>query len=386
MTLKYKVKDWLAAIVIFTYLKPFNASLIPSLNMIYSILKIIATICLLIYLLKEKIAISKSSKWCMAFLAWWTISIVLNGNLINNIQVLLSIWGMLLLFNIMQSRANGLVIIVKHLRQVAEVYLILQLYTVIVDHPIFAKANVSFDKYFLGSDNYSAFIIIPLVGFILTDTAIHKSTLGFKTWFFVVVGFLCLAIPQSWAGMIAYGVLIVLLIFNNYPYIRKIANMRNVCILGVGVLVLVMVFHIQNHIGNILNAMGKVGMSSREIIWPKAVAALLKRPLTGYGILTEDQISSYILYGASHTHNIILEFLFSSGIVGFYLASMWMKSALTIKRKYLKVKPIIYLLYCIIAYFVCGFFDFYISLIYFWILIMCFDGLKITLHRGSKLK
>ena len=381
MTLKCKVEDGLAAIVIFTYLKPFNASLIPSLNMMYSILKIVATMGLLIYLFKKRFSISKSSKWCMAFLAWWTISIVLNGNLINNIQVLLSIFGMLLLFNVMQSRTNGFVIIAKHLRQIAEVYLILQLYTIIVDHPIFAKASVSFDKYFLGSDNYSAFIIIPLVGFILTDTAMHKSTLGFKTWFFVVVGFLCLAIPQSWAGAIAYGILIVLLIFKNSPTVRKIANVRNVCVLGVGVLVLVMVFHIQNYIGDILNAMGKVGMSSREIIWPRAVVALLKRPLTGYGILTEDQISSYILYGASHTHNIILEFFFSSGIVGFYLVSMWIKSALTIKKEYLKVKSVIYLLYCIIVYFICAFFDFYMSLIYFWTLIMCFDGLKITLQR-----
>ena len=373
--------DWLVAMVIFTYLKPFNASLIPSLNMLYSTLKIVATIGLLVCLFKKRFAISKSSKWCMFFLAWWTISIALNGNLMNNIQVLLSILGMLLLFSIMQSRANGFVIIVRYLRQISEVYLILQLYTIIVDHPIFAKANVSFDKYFLGSDNYSAFIIIPLVGFILTDTAMHKSKLGFKTWFFVLVGFLCLAIPLSWSGAIAYGILIVLLIFKNYPKIRKIVNVRNTCILGVVGLVLVMVFHIQNYIGDILNAMGKVGLSSREIIWPKAVIALLKRPLTGYGILTEDQISSYILYGASHTHNIILEFFFSAGIVGFYLASMWMKSALAIKRKYLKVKPVIYLLYCIIAYFVCAFFDFYISLIYFWTLIMCFDGLKTTLQR-----
>ena len=381
MTLKCKVEDWVAAIVIFTYLKPFNASLIPSLNMIYSILKIVASIGLLLCLFREKFTISKSSKWCVAFLIWWTISIIINGSLINNIQVLLSIFGMLLLFSIMQRRTNGIAVIVKYLRRVSEVYLILQLYTIIADHPILAKASVSFDKYFLGSDNYSAFIIIPLVGFILTDTAMHKSTLGFKTWFFVIVGFLCLAIPHSWAGVIAYGILIVLLIFKNSPYIRKVVNIKNVCILGVGVLVLVMVFHIQNYIVGILNAMGKVGMSSREIIWPKAVVALLKRPLTGYGILTEDQISSYILYGASHAHNMILEFFFSSGIVGFYLASMWMKSALTIKRKYLKEKSVIYLLYCIIAYFLCAFFDFYMSLIYFWTLIMCFDGLKITLQR-----
>ena len=39
MTLKVKVKNFIIFIVLFTYLKPFNVSLIPTLNTLYSIAK-----------------------------------------------------------------------------------------------------------------------------------------------------------------------------------------------------------------------------------------------------------------------------------------------------------------------------------------------------------
>ena len=43
MTLKVKVKDFIIFVVFLTCLKPFNVSLIPTLNALYSITKIIAT-------------------------------------------------------------------------------------------------------------------------------------------------------------------------------------------------------------------------------------------------------------------------------------------------------------------------------------------------------
>ena len=51
MTLKVKVKNFIIFVVLLTYLKPFNASLIPTLNTLYSAAKIIATVVLLLYIL-----------------------------------------------------------------------------------------------------------------------------------------------------------------------------------------------------------------------------------------------------------------------------------------------------------------------------------------------
>lgn len=115
MTLKVKVKNFIIFAVLITYLKPFNVSLIPTLNTLYSIVKIIATFVLLLYILNENVTLTKASKWCLAFLGWWTIAMLANGNMKNNIQTLLSILGILLLFNIMRRKPNGLNNILKYL-------------------------------------------------------------------------------------------------------------------------------------------------------------------------------------------------------------------------------------------------------------------------------
>ena len=167
-------------------------------------------------------------------------------------------------------------------------------------------------------------------------------------------------------------------------FLKKMVNVRNVFIIIVLLLILVIGFNFQTHFEKILNMFGKVGMNSREIIWPKAIYAIMQKPILGYGMLTDNQISSYILYGTTHTHNIVLEFLMDSGIIGSFFAFMWFKSAVTVKKKLLKSDVIMSLLYCIVAYLLCATLDFYIALIYFWVLIFLFDSIKNAIYEGEK--
>ena len=276
----------------------------------------------------------------------------------------------------MRKRPKGLSSILKYLSIISRIYIILHFYTIIVDHPVLAESVVSYDKYFLGSDNYSAFILIPLSGFILSNKLINNQKIKIWDYFFFFIGFLCLLIPKSWAGIFAYGIFMFLFIFRKSLFLKRIVTVRNVFLCIILLLILVICFNFQTHFEQIFNAFGKVGMNSREIIWPKAIDAISQRPLLGYGVLTDNQVSSYILYGTTHTHNIVLEFLMDSGIVGSFFAFMWFKSAVTIKKRLLKNNVIIELLYCIVAYSLCATLDFYIALIYFWILIILFDCLK----------
>lgn len=121
MTVKVKVQQFIIFVVLLTYLKPFNVSLIPTLNALYSIAKILATLLLLIYMLKKKIVLTKASKWCLAFVCWWTLAIIANGNIKNNIQTLLSILGVLFLFNVMRKKPNGLDSILKYLSHISKI-------------------------------------------------------------------------------------------------------------------------------------------------------------------------------------------------------------------------------------------------------------------------
>lgn len=68
MTVKVKIQKFIIFLVLLTYLKPFNVTLLPMLNALYSIAKILATLLLIIYMLKKKIVLTKASKWCLAFI------------------------------------------------------------------------------------------------------------------------------------------------------------------------------------------------------------------------------------------------------------------------------------------------------------------------------
>ena len=307
-----------------------------------------------------------------------------NGNMKNHVQTLLSILGMLFLFNVMRRKPNGLNIILKNLSCISKVYILLQFYTIVVGHPVLAESIVSFDKYFLGSDNYSAFILIPLSGFILSDDLINERKIKIWDYFFFVIAFLCLLIPKSWAGIFSYSAFMLLSFFRKSNLLKKIVNVRSVFIIIILLLVLIIGFNFQTHFEKVLSTFGKVGMNSREIIWPNAIYAIMQKPILGYGMLTDNQISSYILYGTTHTHNIILEFLIDSGIVGSFFAFMWFKSAVTVKKRLLKNDVVIGLLYCIVAYLLCATLDFYIALIYFWVLIFLFDSIKNAIYEREK--
>lgn len=176
----------------------------------------------------------------------------------------------------------------------------------------------------------------------------------------------------------------LLFFFRKSALLKKIVNVRSVFIIIILLLVLIIGFNFQTHFEKVLNTFGKVGMNSREIIWPDAIYAIMQKPILGYGILTDNQIASYILYGTTHTHNIILEFLMDSGIVGSFFAFMWFKSAVTVKKRLLKNDVVIGLLYCIVAYLLCATLDFYIALIYFWVLIFLFDSIKNAIYEREK--
>lgn len=380
---KIRDKRFIVLLVLLTYLKPYNVTLIPWLNAIYLLLKVFATIMLFIYMRNKKIKFNQASKFCIAFLICWTVAMILNSNIKSNIQNLLSIFCLLLLFNTLPKKLINVQMILKYLSIIAKVYISLHFITIILDHPLFAPTSVSYDKYFLGSDNYSAFILIPLASFILLDHIMNKRKSKIETVFFLIVGFLCLIIPKAWTGLFSYGILLVTVAYKDNSKVQRWFTLRNVLILTVTVLVFIIVFNIQNYIGWLLHLIGKKGFSSREIIWPNAIAAFIKRPILGYGLLTNDQISSYILYGASHTHNYILEFLLDSGIIGSLFVFRWLSSVFKVNNQIFDKDEIRVSLLCFVSYFICSIFDFYITLIYFWLLVMFFDYLKICLQKES---
>lgn len=362
-------------VFLLTYLKPMNATLYEPLDFAYKILKVIVTLVLIILCIKKSVHISKNSKWCLLFLVVWSISIFLNTKSINSYgQEILSIVGVILLCNYCAKINKGIYKLLKALSDIGKIYILLNFITVLLGHPLFFNEKVIYVKYFLGSDNYSAFILIPLCGFILSNDIINCNKIKIHTWIIAFLGLLSLIIPFSVTGMIAYGMFLIIMLIYNYVFVRKVYSVKNIVIVGVCFLLLIMIKDVQEYISQML-ILGKRGLNSRQIIWPLAVKAIIKRPILGYGSLTQEQISSYMLYGTTHTHNIFLEFIFDTGIIGSIIATIW---AYNIFNKITKIRDntMNCLMICMSSYVLCALFDFYIGLIYFWLLVIFIDIYK----------
>lgn len=383
MSKKINLINLIICVALITYLKPANVLLWESINGIYKIGKVITTFLIIILVLKKCPKFSVQMLSCLIFVFVWGYSIFRNnGELGDRLQELLSIIGMMFLFSYIQDKPRKIEFVFCILSKIAKLYFMLELVTIITDKPLFAEALVNGDRYFLGSDNYSAFIMLPLCGCMFAYSYMKNKRIDINTWFFSIIGFLSLAIPFSVTGMVMYLLFLLATFLISYPKIRKWMKIRNAIFVVVAFTLAVVVFNVQDYLMGVLSFIKKNGLSAREIIWPRTVAAISMKPLYGWGVLTAEQQNSYLLYGAGHAHNIVLEFLLKTGILGTSIAGLWFVSSVkgiaNVKTYYMYVMQL-----CLFFYLFCAIFDFYLGLIYFWLMIMSINVLKNYYMDGS---
>lgn len=172
--------------------------------------------------------------------------------------------------------------------------------------------------YFFGMDNYSAFFIYPMLSIVLFY---HSKLYGRLRLHSILLALIATFSYIYTASYTAAGAgLLFLLLLMLYPYwykIPKIQGVRWVIPLLILFLVLIIKFNIQDKLASLLNSMSKgVTLNSRTIIWDHAVSLISDKPWFGHGNFTQEQLDDYILYGTTHAHNILLELLMRTGIVG----------------------------------------------------------------------
>ena len=370
-----RIKQWEFFVILFliVFLKPANVILLPQIDAIYKLLKVLVSAVILVLLLTKKKKLDKTGGLCLLFVAVLSISIYLNcGSYGEHLQEIVSIVILLLFYKIEIQTQKKLDYLIMVICIITKIYIVLELVTIIMNKPLLAEIPLNGDPYFLGSDNYSAFIIIPLVTILTYDSFKKYNRLNAETCVFLLLGFMCFAITFSVAAMMAYLLFVFIILLIQYPSIRNFFRLKYVVLVSILFLIGVVFFNIQDKLGFLLASVGKIGLNSREYIWPMTVNAVMKRPFIGYGVLTEAQRGHYLLYGAGHAHNIVLEFLLSTGIVGTVIAFIWIKNSLKGLHR-IKNKSMYVIQAGLTSYFICGMFDFYLELIYFWLFIFTIE-------------
>lgn len=357
------------------YLKPFNTSFWGIFDTFLQFAKIIISFILLVLLIKRNKKISKVSIVVMLFLCSWSLALIMNNMLFENLIYLISIACMFLFVDLYRGSSKNEKSIFKCLYWIAAFYIVLHTLTIFMGHPFFGVAN-DYDRYFLGGDNRSAFILIILCTLLYIYDVQYCELISVRTFTISLIGLVGLIYVFSVAGMIAYSLLLLAIFLRKHKFLKVVFSVKCILLLMVAVVVSVVVFHIEDKLSSILALFNKTGLSSREVIWPLAVRHFLERKFFGYGALSPDQVRAYYLYGAGHTHNMLLEILMMTGIVGFTLF-FYLMHIIVRKSKRNETKMTYYIcMFGLAAYCLCAIFDFYIELIYFYLLLALITLIK----------
>ena len=258
------------------------------------------------------------------------------------------------------------------------VYLLFQVLSIFIvrsGYILFEPSESDF-CYFLGTDNYSAFSVYPMLGVVLLhqclksrDGKIKKS--GWLITLAIVISFLYVSsMTAAAAGVI---LILFLCIQSNTKRLSKVFNIKNVIVMFIVLFLLIQYGKIQFLFSNLLENVLKKGitLNSRTVIWQNAVELIKQNPIIGYGLFSEVQIKNYILYGIDHAHNIFLELLLRTGIIGTVGYLWFLVGFIKKNRKVIYKRPINIMLIVLLAQMILFFMDFYVTFQYFY----CFMGI-----------
>ena len=126
---------------------------------------------------------------------------------------------------------------------------------------------------------------------------------------------------------------------------------------------MILAFNIQNYFLSVYRFVGKedsgFSLNSRTYIWAYALQIIKHKPLFGIGNLSESDILNFVLYGASHPHNIFLELLVRAGVIGTISYLFFLLYPLIRYNRYYIRSNYAILSITVFSYLVLSFMDFY---------------------------
>lgn len=240
-------------------------------------------------------------------------------------------------------------------------------------------------NFFMG--NYNAFItkILPAlcIGYhLLIETKISRKNYLFL-WLLVFLTYLKLHSITSIFGVILY---VVFLCFFNKKVYKVILNPLVYVIFASTVLYFVVINRSSQIYELVTRFTGKdITFSGRTILWDKILSSISNAILVGFGARTEDFLISYFeLDYAGHSHNLALQVVFQTGILGgMFWALIILYTAYNIWKN-LGNKVVRSYGCAFFAFLIMSIFDFYgyASILSFFLIINCYCNNCKKQHQG----
>lgn len=375
--MKINLKKLLIIFIFIPFFKPIGLEYYEFINSIFKAWKLIS-ICIIIFEIFQykKIIIQKGIYGLMLFWSVYFLNNIINNNNLLNILINGSLSLLIILYINKIVKTGEAEVFLNALSLLFSIYTYIQilsmLYINITGNAIFQPIEGDY-IYFLGTDNYSAFAILPMLIIIIYNNYLKEDKLFSAKNIIIILSSIGIYFyTNSVTAMISCLLLLFsLIIYKFKSKILKKIKFSNIILIFIATFVLIKEFNIQNLFVKFLtDGVGKdLTLNSRTIIWSGAAELISKKIWFGYGTLNEEIVNEYWLYGMSHTHNFLLEILLRTGIVGTvgfgYFISACFKNNF---NSMVKSKSIILIL-GLISIMLLSFMDFYPTILYQYCLI-----------------
>ena len=311
------------------FFKPVGLSVYAGINSIYLVWKLVSLCVGIFIILNESngtFITYKKDTWFrglfLFFIIYFLNCFSVSRDLVTIVSNILVIFELIIILSITKGKSKKNM--ADALNFIFSILLFLQIISVFyikAGHIVFEYIENDY-TYLFGTDNYSAFATIPMLGAILFFDYKRKNLFTKAKKVFLCFG-LCASYVYTGAvtaAIISVVTVLAYIISKYNKFLLKFFTIKKVAVFCVLVLFLIMAFDIQNHMLWLLRLVGKSAkattLNSRTIIWEKAFNIIKQNIIFGIGELSAEQVEGYALYGMGHAHNLILDLLLKSGIVG----------------------------------------------------------------------
>ena len=218
--------------------------------------------------------------------------------------------------------------------------------------------------YLFGEDNYSAFMVLPMMTMVLYSDSVNDGKGQWKHRI-TMLAFLSVLIAYVYVQSVAasLGFLLMGLCYVGKDKLGTFVHCltpKRIAIVFLALLMLVLVFHVQDFIGQIVSSFldkNIFTLNSRTTIWSQAEGLIASKPLFGWG----DGLTEAMIWGG-HAHNALLQLLTACGVVGTCSFFLYVGLAYIDAGRALVCGPGSILVGALAAMAVLSFFDFYIGI------------------------
>ena len=284
-----------------------------------------------------------------------------NGQVFEQIKGLITIVSVCMLFD-MEIKNNSM----KFLKTISYIYCIVSLLCLITMfkyYPLGMFIDTRFDRnyYLLGQDNASFFDILPSIAYLGIYEIMKNNKFTLKVLLYsliISIGFIYVN------STTAFVCLILILLFEltaKYKIWNLITSYKSILIFTVIAFIILMFVGVSNISLLVYFVQEKLGKSltltGRTTIWQNALYYISKSPIIGYGFeQTEILVEKFNI---NHVHNIVLQILYNSGIVGGYLFFLINYKVANKMNKYKDTLIFKFLIFVIFIFFIASQFDYY---------------------------